>query len=114
MVADFQRFYGLRLASAVFGDDGYSPGELLELIGWLPDTSAFHASKHGGREFYGWGADRVTATVIANKIEVGNKERIAVAGAKPKKLNLLSTPWDKKPRSGGQRLLEQARQAVKK
>lgn len=98
----------------MFGEDGYSPGELLELIGWLPDVSAFHAAQHGGREFFGWGADRITAVVIANKTEIGNKERIAVAGGKPKKPQFLPTPWDKKPKPGGFRLLDQARRAVTK
>lgn len=32
---------------------------MVDLIEWLPDTSAFTASRHGGHEFVGWGLDRV-------------------------------------------------------
>lgn len=40
-------------------DGSLTPGELVRLIEWLPDTSAFSAAVMGGPEWMGWGVDRV-------------------------------------------------------
>lgn len=55
-MADLRAHYGL--PRSCLTDGSLTPRELLGLIEWLPDDSAFAASVLGGPEWRGWNPDR--------------------------------------------------------
>lgn len=56
LYSDFQRVYHLDLLDCLYRT--HTPEQVVDLIKWLPDDSAFHASLQGGEKFKGWGSDR--------------------------------------------------------
>ena len=105
----------------MFGDDAQSPGELLELIRWLPDTSAFRAvqaaeaaerdakgeagpparmSRFDPMRWFGWGTDRYALTALVNEARNGNYLTAMVnrdpKQSKPKKPDLFLFPGERK------------------
>lgn len=86
---------GYRLADLLFGEDAWSPQELLAFIRWLPDTSAFSAhlmhdalknpnkgstspDPNDPTRLHGWGRDRQLLAEIANNAQGGAIATIAV------------------------------------
>ena len=78
--------------------------EVVELIKWLPDDSAYAASQQGGLQYKGWGYDRYLAARAANEAILGNyfflmanrdpkKER-------PKQPRFMPLPGDKASSAG--------------
>jgi hypothetical protein len=71
LTADFQREYGLRLKDAVVDRD---EDEVLDLITWLPVSSAFMATlqsngdKNKARGLYSWSATEDLLLGIANRV----------------------------------------------
>jgi hypothetical protein len=54
---DLLFYYNVDLVDVIEGR-GKAPSLVLTLISRLPDTSLTHALLRGGREHFGWGADR--------------------------------------------------------
>ncbi|MFI8452168.1 hypothetical protein [Streptomyces erythrochromogenes] len=95
LVADFQRFYGLRLSDVVAGS--VSPRSALAMVEHLPEGSAFIVAARGGRDHTGWDT---TAYLLAALIDSVNMTTWAVnaqnAKRKPSKPKPFERPGTRK------------------
>lgn len=87
---------GIDLGKVIAGE-GPSPRLVIGVIRWLPDTSAFHASQAGGRDFLGWGQGR---RLMAATYDAINQQTRATGQWKkdPPDIPPWPTPFDKKKR----------------
>ncbi|MGW0929559.1 hypothetical protein [Streptomyces sp. NPDC002644] len=90
LVADFQRFYGLRLSDVVTGS--HSPRTALALVEQLPESSAFLAAARGGKEHIGWDTN---AYLIAALIDSVNMTTWAVAAQNQKRKPPKPKPFER-------------------
>lgn len=74
------------------GSPGMAPSFVLSLIQRLPDTSLTAALASGGREYFGWGADRHIAADLFDALNQ-NTRACGNWGKKPPK-------FDPRPRPG--------------
>ncbi|GAB3304318.1 hypothetical protein GCM10027298_22520 [Epidermidibacterium keratini] len=114
---------GLRLADVLFGEDSLPAEEILALIEWLPDTSAFAACQAAeaakadaeaearGEEvedpptpqwhpkrFYGWGWDRMIAARVVDESQMSRINALAIHTDRKHKSSLpkftpFPSPW---------------------
>jgi len=106
LVADFRRFYGVRLRDEVHSADW---DELLNLVLWLPPESGYAISKQAkdeqeARSFLGWSSTDdllwrldQRLTVLTNVLISANSEK-----RNPEHLEVLQHPLDhsEKPEKG--------------
>lgn len=71
---------------------------MLSVIRWLPDSSAFYASRAGGRAFLGWGEDRRLSAALYDAV---NQNTRATGNWKkdPPDIPRWETPFDKAKKS---------------
>lgn len=69
----------------------HSPKEIVALITWLPEESAFVASMRGGRRFLGWSWDRLMSTLLLEQTQM-NGFNFIKANTDPKKGRALKGP----------------------
>lgn len=90
LVADFQRFYGLRLSDVAAGS--VSPRSALAMVEHLPENSALVVSVRGGREHTGWDT---TAYLLACLIDSVNMTTFAVSSQNAKRKPNKPKPFER-------------------
>lgn len=83
-------YYGIDLVDVIEGR-GPAPRLVLTLVQRLPDTSMTAALASGGREHFGWGADRHIAADLFDAINQ-NTRACGNWGKKPPKIDARPRP----------------------
>ena len=78
------RSIGVDLRELFTDEPTLSPRYVLWLVEWLPDSSAYYASRQGGPPHRGWTVDRHAAVSIVELLAAGNYQRGGGKGPKPK------------------------------
>lgn len=78
-------------------ENPFSPRYILALIVWLPNDSAFYASRMGGPQYVGWDPDRYALAAQVDALRAGNYIALMVnrdpkKGTKPKPPEPFPTP----------------------
>jgi len=82
---------GVDLRELFADEPTISPRYVLWLVEWLPDSSAYFASKQGGPQHRGWNVDRHAAVTTVELLATGNYQRAGGKGPKPKPLKRPSS-----------------------
>lgn len=78
------RTLGVDLRELFADEPTISPRYVLWLVEWLPDSSAYYASKQGGPKHRTWNVERNALVTIVEQLAAGNWQRGGGKGPKPK------------------------------
>lgn len=80
------RSLGVDLRELFADEPALTPRYVLWLVEWLPDSSAYYASREGGPHHRGWNVDRHALVTTVEQLAAGNWQRGGGKGHKPKPL----------------------------
>lgn len=92
--ADFQRYYGLDLRDAIWGENAMGARRFMALVQWLPKDAAFFRAQNPSWE---WDQDTELLAELIEVMDVGNRmyyEANTDKTAKQMKPVKIQRPWD--------------------